>query len=78
MDFGNFFDIFKAAKFLEDVATGEYDRKKQEKEEKLASMSPRRRWIEEQLEFQREHPGCDFKYTFIPTDDGDYEVIINY
>lgn len=71
-----FFDLMEILSGFEEIITGERDRKKEEKEAQLAAMSPRRRWIQEQLDWIKEHPGADIGYDFIPRDDGDYDIIV--
>lgn len=69
------FGIVSVLGELEDRITGETARKEREREEYLKSLSPRQRWIEETKEFQRK-TGTG-RFTFIPTDDGDYDIIDN-
>jgi hypothetical protein len=69
------FEAFSILGEVEDRITGETKRKKDEREAYLNSLTPRQRWIEETMEFQRQTKTC--RYTFIPREDGDYDIIDN-
>ena len=71
MSMDTFFKIITTAFDIEDTVTG----KKKQRQDELNSRPPRQRWIQEQMDFQR-RTGTG-RYTFIPTNDGDYDIIDN-